>query len=141
MSEFLLDLDGLGTVLLLPLLTGVRLLTELGRSRVVADFPLWVVLSDGLPKGRFAPRPVLLMAAFDRALGPFASFLGSDVLPSTGFFVVFLVCAGGLTGGVGVVLGAEFSSGTGVMLSGFGSVGEITILGSFSTFVISVTLG
>jgi hypothetical protein len=81
------------------------------------------------------------MAAFDRALGPFVSFLGSEVLPSRCFLEVFLFCVGGLLG-VGVVLVVpEFSSGTGVLFSGFGSVGEMTILGSLSSFVMSVILG
>lgn len=72
---------------------GVLVFTELGRSRVVpADFPLDGVPSEARHWGRLAPNPVLLMAAFDRALGPFTSFLGSDVFPSRGcFFEVFLV--------------------------------------------------
>jgi len=141
MSEFLLDLVVLLGLVMVLLFTGVLFLTELGLSRVVpADFPRCVVLSDGLPTGRFDPRPVLLMAAFERALGPVSRF-GREVLPSTGFLVVFLVGGGGLVG-VGVVLGATGdSSGIGVLLSCFGDVGEITMLGSLSSNVIFLTFG
>lgn len=102
-----------------------------------------MLLSEGLPRGRLAPRPVLFIAALERALGPFASRLGKDVLALNDFFVVFSGCVEGGLVGVGVFLEAvEFSSGTGVLLSGLGgSVGDITILGSFSSLVMSVMFG
>jgi len=115
-SEFLLLRKGAaGSAALL--LCGVRVFTELGRSRVAADLARCVVALVGLPSGRLAPSPVLLIAALERAVGV-RSFWGVLGTEERSCRVCFLgVGLVGVFSLVGVTegLAASCSSGTGVL--------------------------